>query len=322
MRRYSFFCAVAALVVVVVLWAVFSQFLHRDKEEFTLSFPEEEDLIVHIDTDVYYFEAKALERDVETHLHLVANLRGSPSPLLQGMRYRCSFDLFELYDSQNLLLLGFYRGSNRHYEYRSDSRADGGKKRFVWELLQVDWSSNNALDDFSFFQQPIEIILSTRGQLLEVLLYPETKKSLFSLTKNYRGLDRLIELVTYPQKIPPLFAARPTAQKWKTTGEGRMASMRFVHRVATKKGNSVVVNTEGKVEQLTAAASAERQPIDLWKIEYRYDRSRQFIQDTKFEITLGSRREIFNNTLNTSLILEGNAAFSFEPSPFLIEDVF
>jgi hypothetical protein len=286
---------------------------------YTFQLPEDQQLVLEFSADLSFYEKTVTGSKSQARYFVEGRVRGLPSSLEHGVSYRCLPELISIFDSEKELIVHFERKEDNQYRYVVAPKKTDFERQQVCDLFHIDTSSLQSSKDSSLFQYPLNIFVTNRGQLAELILSSPLKNALHAAVSPYSGATLLNHFLSHSEKIPPLFALKVPSDAWQTEGEF-LQPLLFNHKVKSREGNILTIHSRSfhpKQESDLPWLDNHAKKIsgNEWKLKWKYDAESKRIHSLDLKFTAQMQGAFLNHKSNYSYTVDLLMTPQFEKSP-------
>jgi hypothetical protein len=250
-----------------------------------IALPEDELLDIEFEGFFHNTTTHLSSKEQNLKLFIKGSLEASPKVFFKGIAYKCRLNSWQLLDDKKRLLLGFEKKDDGDLIFYQDKTLSPEIKQKVFDNFHIDNEQSLSSLDNSLLRSSFTFFLTPQGVIKEFKLSKDLKNSLHEWFSSFYGGDFWKELITFPDKVPPLFPETfhtpSTPNLWKTQG---ILPESFIHKKKVKENNHWEVST------------TTMHPYIDWKINWSFNPEQSSLNELDLEIDYQTRKGAFTPT--------------------------
>ena len=285
----------AGKVVALLIGALTALYLFRytssSLDTYQLLFPPDKHLAVTLSGTLSYQEQQLSGEILDHQFRIQAEIKGTPQVIGEDSLYRCQLEALTVTDVDEQLVVAFQKLEDGEMSYRIIPNGSEEERANLYQLLQIDYTNESALDDHSLLRETLAIYASKQGRILEIRLSPKLKDLLSLATMRSKGAPLIHALANQPDRLPPLLDGKGMRNEWTTSGHF-LEPLTFSHRLQATQGKTLKVTTSGNAEitkrpawnqswQMDWTVSTETKTLDSLRLQAQFTRSRLLLNATE-----------------------------------------
>jgi hypothetical protein len=286
-----------------ILW-IFLFLVCVSNEPHTLVFPKDKVILLSFSATVELPEPIQIKGEIE----------GTPFLLNEACTYQCQFHKFSLFEAKGDLLFSFKRLEGFTCEYHVNPKLSDIERHRLYEVFQVDTMNYYSSEDNSYLQEMFNVVINQKGVIREISLSSNLRNALYKALSSKQDFYCLKELLSSPDRLPPLLAKKAFKKSW--TNEGRFFFPILFSSRLTKENTDVSTfetkaSFSDKSKSSIGLQGTEITSLD-WTMIWDYRRKEQNIKHLSVHFDFGTERTFFSNVANHRFLFDMELDLSFE----------